>query len=450
MKLPGVCRPISTITILWRDLMSLLLIDPALDRPRSIVWSRRIPVMLLMILPAVFGCDDVVSQRDKPAQAERAGTTVLELVDESGVMETVYGRTLADSARVQLRSNTHGTEHLFWSDSEGRVEVTGLVSDRYFISVDRPLRRNEIERMPDLMHANSYSLANRSHPSVDIRGDSDGSVTIPLELVFGGAPIVFSEIYVSGPPGAGLYFFDRYIEFYNQTDSTLYLDGLVVARVYASSWLGLNFIDDPEFIHSTNVWKFPGSGTDYPIGPGQFVICAVDAIDHRINAPESHDMSGADFEFYKPDAPDIDNPNVPNMVMIYQDSGVDWLVGGQADAIVLARTDTQDLKWRDGRILIPYVDVIDGVEYLHNPANLSLKKLNPAIDAGAAGGISFYTGRSMERRPAENDGGTPQLQNTNNSSVDFRINERPTPGYHPDFTPRNSLVTNRDSTQDTN
>lgn len=397
---------------------------------RATVWL--IPALLLLVPALWTGCDDVVSQRDKPVSKEREFSVVLHIVDESGTMEELRGQSGVDSARVQLRSNVHGTEHVYYSDENGKVEVTDMLSDRYFLSISRPLLPSEVEQLSDVSDEN-YSLANRTMPSLEIRPGLEEPVIVPLELIFEGAPIVFSEIYASGPPGAGLYFFDRFIEFFNQTDSTLYLDGLVVARVYASSYLGLNFIDDPEFIHSSNVWKFPGSGTDYPIEPGEFIICAVDAIDHTINAPESFDHRGADFEFYKPDAPDIDNPNVPNMIMIYQSSGIDWLIGGQADALVLARTDTDNIRWRDGRILIPYEDIIDGVEYLLNPSDLDRKKLNPMIDAGATGGINFYTGRSMERRVTISPDGVKRLQNTNNSSVDFRINDRPTPQYHPDF-----------------
>ena len=406
--------------------------QPATPEP-----PRRITVALLLaalfLIPAAWaGCDDVVSQRDKPEAKERQSTIELVLLDESGTMEQLYGHNRVGSARVELRSNVHGTEHVYHSDENGRVEVTGVLSDLYFLSISRPLLRSEVDQIPDLTDDN-YSLVNRSMPSLSIHPGQAEPITVPLELIFEGAPIVFSEIYSSGPPNAGLYFFDRFIEFFNQTDSTLYLDGLVIARAYASAYLGLNFIDDPEFIHSATVWMFPGSGTDYPIEPGQFIICVVDAIDHRINAPESFDHRGADFEFYKPDAPDIDNPDVPNMIMIYQDSGIDFLVGGQADALVLARTDTDNLRWRDGRILIPYDDVIDGVEYLLNPSDLDRKKLNPRIDAGATGGINFYTGRSMERKSSVGPDGVRRLQNTNNSSVDFRINDRPTPQYHTDF-----------------
>ncbi len=397
---------------------------------RTVVWL--LPALIVLVPVLWIGCDDVVSQRSKPAFKERESTVVLQIVDESGTMEILHGHSGVDSARVQLRSNVHGTEHVYYSDGNGRVEVTGMLSDRYFLSISRPLQPSEVEQLSDKADEN-YSLVNRSMSSVEIRPGQDEPIVVPLELIFEGAPIVFSEIYASGPPGAGLYFFDRFIEFFNQTDSTLYLDGLVVARVYASAYLGLNFIDDPEFIHSKNVWKFPGTGTDYPIEPGEFIICVVDAIDHTINAPASFDHRGADFEFYKPDAPDIDNPNVPNMIMIYQDSGIDWLIGGQADALVLARTDTDNLRWRDDRIIIPYDDIIDGVEYLLNPTDLDRKKLNPRIDAGATGGINFYTGRSMERKVSVSPDGVKRLQNTNNSSVDFRINDRPTPQYHPDF-----------------
>ena len=400
-------------------------------------YTRIIPLLSLFISGLAFtGCDNVVSQRDKPEQKERSGKLILQLTDESGTMQSVYDREGVDSARIQMRSNVHGEEFTVYSDDEGVATVPDLISDTYFLSINRELSPFEIQNAADLT-GDRYSLTNQDYPSVEFRAGQTDTIEVPLSLLFEGAPIVFSELYASGPPGAGLYFFDRFVEVYNQTDSTLYLDGLVIARVYASSYLGLNFIDDPEFIHSNNVWKYPGNGTDYPIEPGEFIYSALDAIDHRPNASESLDLSNADFEFYKHDAPDIDNPDVTNMIMIYQDSGIDWLIGGQADALVLADTDTDNLKWRDERILIPYEDVIDGFEYLQDPSDLDRKKLNPKIDAGATGGISFYTGRSMERRLTTDADGTTRLQNTNNSSVDFRINEDPTPGYHHELPTQN-------------
>ena len=155
-----------------------------------------------------------------------------------------------------------------------------------------------------------------------------------------------------------------------------------------------------------------------------------DAIDHRINAPNSVDQSHANFEFFKDDAPDIDNPAVPNMIRIYQQAGNDWLIGGEKGALVLAKFPADSLIPYDDQFLIPYRSLLDGVEYSDDPTQLDKKILNQGIDASATGGIQFYTGKSMERILVS-DNGRKKLKDENNSSVDFMIIAPPSPGkYH--------------------
>jgi len=251
-----------------------------------------------------------------------------------------------------------------------------------------------------------------------------------MEVVAGNSPLIISEIYACGPPGSGLYYHDKYVEVFNNSDSVLYLDSVIIAVQFSSSVYGLNYRDDPEYVHSKSIWIFPGTGKDYPIQSGQFILCAEDAIDHRINAPNSVDQSHADFEFYKDDAPDIDNPAVPNMIKIYQQAGNDWLIGGEKGALVIAKFPADSLIPYDDQFLIPYRAVFDGVEYSDDPTQLDKKILNQGIDASATGGIQFYTGKSMERILLSDDG-RKKLKDENNSSVDFKIISPPSPGkYH--------------------
>jgi hypothetical protein len=204
----------------------------------------------------------------------------------------------------------------------------------------------------------------------------------------------------------------------------------MIAVVYTNSYLGIHYRDDPDYVHSKSIWIFPGTGRDYPIQPGEFVVCAEDAIDHRINAPNSVDLSRSAFEFYKDDAPDVDNPSIPNMIRIYQDAGNDWLIGGEKGSLVLASFRADSLKPYDDQFLIPYKGILDGVEYMTDPTKLENKILSLSIDAGTTGGIQFYTGRSMERITAQNDV-RRILKDDNNSSVDFHIIQPATPGkYH--------------------
>lgn len=383
----------------------------------------------LMISILIIGCDAIVDATEKPDTEERGVTYSFKVTDNTGVMTELYGNANVEGATILLKSNTLGTEYVKTSDSDGSFSLTGVISDTYLLSASRKLTSQEMLQLSG-EGLDNFKLINTTIGNLDLRADQTSVITITMDkITTDTSPLVISEIYACGPPGAGLYYHDKYVELFNQTDSTLYLDGLLIARVYASGYLGLNFIDDPNYVHSTSIWMFPGSGNEYPIEPGEFIVCTEDAIDHRINAPESLDLSGISFEFYKDDAPDIDNPLTPNMIRIYQDSGNDWLIGGEKDALVISNAHPDSLGWEDDRMLIPYESIIDGVEFLDDPTEIDEKKLNPQIDAGATGGIEFYTGKTMERIPIQLNGRTI-LKDDNNSSLDFRVYEHPSPESH--------------------
>jgi len=388
---------------------------------------KKILALLIGLLP--LGCSDFLSVDSKPEIIEREVTFVISLIDNSGYMKKLYGNDFVRNAKVTLKSNLLGEEYSFVSDSAGTIKVDGIISDKYFITATREMLSSEMliisgTALPDV------KLLNKNIRIVELNAAAGQSLTVDMEPAIGNSPLIISEIYACGPEGSGLYYHDKYVEVFNNSDSVLYLDGIMIAIQFSSSVYGLNYRDDPEYIHSKSIWIFPGAGHDYPIQPGQFVLCSEDAIDHRINAPNSVDQSHADFEFYKDDAPDIDNPAVPNMIRIYQQAGNDWLIGGEKGAIVLAKFPSDSLIAYDDQFLIPYRSLYDGVEYSDDPTQLDKKILNQGIDASATGGIQFYTGKSMERiLVSEND--RKILKDENNSSVDFMIIAAPSPGrYH--------------------
>jgi hypothetical protein len=343
-------------------------------------------------------------------------------------MQKIYGDSSVGNASIVLKSNTLGLEYKLISDENGEILINNITSDQYIISALRLMSEDEMEVLTG-QKLDFYKLVNSSSGVVDLRADNHENIEIAMDKLYLESALVISEIYACGPPGSGLYYHDKYIEIYNQSDSVAYLDGLLIAVVYASEYLGLNYVDDPEFVHSKSIWKFPGTGKDYPINPGQYRVSAEDAIDHRINAPNSVDLSNVSFEFYKDDAPDIDNPEIPNMIKIYQSAGNDWLIGGKRNAIVLAQMDQDSLVWFDEQLLIPYKNILDGVEYLDDVTHLNEKTLNPRIDAGTTGGIQFYTGKTMERILIERNGKS-MLKDDNNSSLDFKVYPHPSPEYH--------------------
>jgi len=394
---------------------------------KNILFRVIIIPLLFFVASVLSGCDKIIDTEEKPSEKERGSEFVINLKDNTGFMQKLYGGVSVSNAVVQLKSNSLGLEYTFISDTAGNVRISGLISDKYFISVKRGMLPTELEEIFG-EYTKDYVLVNKDQKTIDLNASTNLSHQIELDTIIKSA-LVISEIYASGPPGSGLYYHDKYIEIYNQSDYVQYLDSMIIAVVYSSSYLGLNYRDDPEFIHSKSIWIFPGTGSEYKIMPGQFILCAEDAIDHRMNAPNSVDLSQSDFEFYKDDAPDVDNPAIPNMLRIYQPSGNDWLIGGERGALIIARLNVALLVPYDDEFLIPYKNVIDGVEYMSDPTKLNEKILNPSIDAGTTGGIQFYTGKSMERRDILNNN-KMELVDDNNSSLDYLIITKPTPGYH--------------------
>lgn len=387
-----------------------------------------IGIFLASILVLTIGCSDFLGVESKPEKIEREITFKLVLNDNSGFMQAIYGNTHVRDAEVTLKSNLLGTEYKLFSDSNGVVSINGILSDKYLVTANRVMTPEEMQIINGSA-ATNVKLTNKNRRIVELNAANTEPVQLDMEIVVGSSPLIISEIYGCGPTGSGLYYHDKYVEIFNQSDSVLYLDSLIIAVVYSSSYLGLNYRDDPAYVHSKSIWIFPGNGSDYPIQPGEFVVCAEDAIDHRINAPNSVDLSHSAFEFYKDDAPDVDNPAVPNMIRIYQPAGNDWLIGGERGALILARFSVDSLKAFDDQFLIPYRTILDGAEYMSDPTKLDEKILNQSIDAGTTGGIQFYTGKSMERILIS-DTERKILKDENNSSVDFIIIERPTPQFY--------------------
>ncbi len=219
-----------------------------------------------------------------------------------------------------------------------------------------------------------------------------------------------NELYTCGPPNDFFYYFDQYIELYNSAEDTIYLDGMVICRMW-------QFLED-----ITYIFQFPGepfTGRQYPVPPDSFVVIARDAYNHRaeiFDGEKSIDLTTADFEFRNSmDYGDYDNPEVPNLDNIEAGHTRDFGLNLTTDVVLIA--DGSDLEYIDG---MDPESVIDCVEYASYAEHT--KSIESFLDRGFGGvGQIRYSGQSLERIAPGFD--------TNNSTVDFRIIPHPTPGY---------------------
>jgi len=370
------------------------------------------PLLFGLLMPVLLYINCTFEPHIEPPLSMRFSTqvTILDTTAEGS-------DTLVAGADVVLQSITYGDYYETLTDSSGVAFFPNIIPDRYNILATgrRVFSITEMININGQLQDTSLYIENNDTLRLKIIAQTSLS-----------SPLVISEIYYSGAPPRPTpqYFHDQFLEIYNNSDMTLYLDSLIIADVE------YGFRDD-SLIHAIHTYMFPGSGTDYPIEPGQCIVVAQDAIDHSPAPINSVNLLNADFEYYVPQGGDVDNPNVTNMIQLHHKMGVDFLYSVFRDALVIMQVKDPFALGYDGlnRLLLPKSGVIDGVEYRDNTSELYMKRLDASIDAGLAGGIPSYSGKSIERRIERIEEGRIILMDNNNSSLDFHVLNTPTPGY---------------------
>ena len=300
------------------------------------------------------------------------------------------------------------------------------------------------------------------------------TVEVPLNFAAAGSSLIFKEVYFTGVPD---YFWrDGFYEIVNNADTTVYLDGVILAVVDAglpgwqpapSVWIE-NGITDVYPCTSYTVY-FPGTGKENPLAPGQSVVIATSAQNHKAQHPADNDgneespvdLSNADWEIFIPtSSSDTDNPDVPNLEVAYGPFGLDFMPATDGkNALILARlepgTTPADFVAEDNNygykpgtsfpktLLIPRQYVIDAIDVVSAPASDRYKKLqkeddrscvfvDAGLDATGQYNPAEYSGRGLRRKVVSVTGGVAKFKDTNNSEADFVTTNPPVP--HRTFT----------------
>jgi hypothetical protein len=368
-----------------------------------------------------------------------------ELAEALGWTEGVPG------AEVQiLRSGT-----LEWiegsTDDSGRVVFTDLEPGRHHVVGERVLSSEEASAIGAEIRAFGDGRTvedlgrDTARLRLDLLADRPGS-------------LVLAEISDANGTGGdnvapSLARVSWYLEIYNQGEETRYLDGVI---------LGFNFgwgcedcfmtceATEPLRTNSERLgaaWmlQFPGSGGEYPIGPGKVRVMAVSALDHRDIHPNMLDLRDADFEI--PPSGVADNPEVPNM----RDVGPERFTPSMLSTVVSPKFLAEPLDvealpviYRDRRarayLGVPREKVLDVTmtEYKRVEGDLEHPECRPAIHRAFDRFPSFVVSgedpgkvKSTQRRVLRTGpGGFPILMNTRTSAVDLREVRR-TPGSLP-------------------
>jgi len=184
-----------------------------------------------------------------------------------------------------------------------------LMSGLYDIGYDAEVTLNDTSH-----HVSAY------RQSITIEAEGDDVILQAYENI-ANDDFIIQEIFFTGTLQASgnQYYGDDYVKLYNNTDHVLYADGITFLESKFVTTMKFDYTPDimNDAMTVQALYTIPGSGTDYPVQPGESLLLADTGIDHRVANPNSFDLSGADWEWYdvstKPAHLDIDGPLVPNL-----------------------------------------------------------------------------------------------------------------------------------------
>ncbi|MCW1960974.1 DUF4876 domain-containing protein [Chryseobacterium viscerum] len=364
------------------------------------------------------------------------------------------------------------------TNADGDLILDAVLPGTYSIQAELQLKQSEYEQqigeetIYEIVHFGGFDEkvtvnANTSSKLVRITSGNLGD-------------LVIKQYYYAGSDNKlGANFRDQFIEIHNNSDQTIYADGLYLVFLEGninnnpttytlsngqydwSKTAGGGSAANTDYVYSNIFIKIPGSGNQYPILPGKSIVIAQTAINHKmpfddingtgvaIQEPDrTVDLSHADFETYmgdyntsigkKPFAWDIQNIMVPDMLVSYWSIASNDLilnVNSMLGLGILRATDAEVASWQKvaapkapaGTLFlqIPKNYIIDGIDITDKeqkvpkdfPADIDASRTFIVNTLGQAEGT--FSGLSVIRKTKEIINGRVVLQDTNNSANDF-------------------------------
>ncbi|MBP5721079.1 MAG: DUF4876 domain-containing protein [Bacteroidales bacterium] len=340
------------------------------------------------------------------------------------------------------------------SAGEYKVTITNLGNEETKEFMVAPGGREDFQVTPGVYNVTAQAHGSQGGRAYNYIGATnsvriesiDGTTTTITVAASESAALVFKEIHYNASKATGTatgrYLKDTFFEVYNNSESVVYADGICLGdplshKVYDFSDTLPNASD--YVFMGTYVWQIPGNGTDYPIAPGESFIIAASAIDHS-QVSESLDLSTAEFETIcdkykeKGGQPDANAINM-TLVCTIKESGLANQLGKFTDGAWAIFYPSVPLL-KDGEYLesnhannygLPILksDILDAIDLLktENPDD---KRLETELDAGWIKCETTGGNQSVVRKIASTrDDGRIVLQDTNNTSEDFEVNDKP-------------------------
>lgn len=365
----------------------------------------------------------------------------------TGTETTVdYGATLTRAA----------TESTLASLTDGLYNVAFVGTATYTYTETQIVDKEEVE-----VEKSAEVNIQGSQQNVEVKGGNVAlNLTVYVQNKDEKGNFVIAEIFSGGslyPETNRQYNGDQYIRIYNNSSETLYADGLVLLESKFSTTQKFEYTPDimDEAMVAQSVVRIPGSGKEHPVLPGESIILCDNAINHTEALPSSIDLSNADFEWYTigtSSLPDVDNPDVPNMEMLFNYSLTIWVLSKQGNRTyaigripenISVETYIKDYEYKatyeNAGKTMPLNNAYSFPnEWIIDAVNLSPKSayvwnvVSPALDMGYSyigerTTVVENAGKAVVRKVSyTTEDGRTVLQDTNNSSVDFQASVRAT------------------------
>lgn len=291
-----------------------------------------------------------------------------------------------------------------------------------------------------------------SNTSVNVYSETTATVSLEKSIQ---SPIIFKAIYSTG--GIMGYVVDQYFEIVNNSDEVQYLDGLILSspqgkQSSANAWQASGYTDIYECGQGV-VIAFPGSGKEHPLEPGQSIVLANDATNHKDLAGEGNacpDLSKADWEVYISNVNGEVDYTAPNVEIIFQNNaymkafglgffGRGYLIARCPEGMTPKQfaedksniMTTPNTTSKTEYLMMPSKYVLDAVDIWDAQSTDHYGTFQANDDAQGILASTAWSGKCIRRKVSKIENGRAYYQDTNNSANDFINNADLTPGKTP-------------------
>lgn len=345
----------------------------------------------------------------------------------------------ADVSGRTVTLNLGGKSITAQTGSDGVATFQNIVPDVYDISTSWKMTAQEYANLTGEHVGNGkYTVAGSLNTQMLA---TEKTLTLSTNVTKDQSMLI-SKVYYAGSKDNNNknYLAGKYIELYNNSDEPYDASGLYIALMESESTIAYTPGQVKDTIFAKQVFRIPADKA-FIVEPGGSVLIVNSAIDHSGQGPNERNLLSADFEAKDKQGKTTNNPNVPELQLIYSTysliSQLNMVQSGPCSVIIFS-TSEDVLNWptvyaygkTKGLLFmkIPTSSVIDGVDILIKKAqtgiDVNTKRLFDYIDAGYTNinATSGYNGEVVYRKveSTANDG-RKILKDTNNSQNDFDV-----------------------------